>query len=52
MRYLLDTNAVIALLNDDTSKPAQRAMRETPGEMAVSAIVHLASVNIHANIPA
>jgi len=39
MRYLLDTNAVIALLIDDTSKLAQRAMRETPGEMAVSAIV-------------
>ena len=39
MRYLLDANAVIALLNDATSKPAKRARRERPGEMAISAIV-------------
>lgn len=39
MRYLLDANAVIALLNDATSKPAQRARREKPGDMAISAIV-------------
>src|ERR1700693_2815900 len=39
MRRLFDTNAVIALQNDDMSKPAQRALRETPGEMAVSALV-------------
>jgi tRNA(fMet)-specific endonuclease VapC len=38
-RYLLDANAVIALLNDATSKPAQRARREKPGDMAISAIV-------------
>jgi tRNA(fMet)-specific endonuclease VapC len=39
MRYLLDANAVIALLNDATSKPAKRARRERPGEMAISAVV-------------
>ena len=39
MRYLLDTNIVIALLNDATSKPAQRARRESPGDVAISAIV-------------
>ena len=39
MRYLLDANAVIALLNDKTSKTAQRARRESVGDLAVSAIV-------------
>ena len=39
MRYLLDANAVIALLNDKTSKTAQRARRERVGDVAVSAIV-------------
>src|SRR5713226_3869713 len=39
MRYLLDANAVIALLNDTTSKPARRAKRERPGDIAISAIV-------------
>jgi tRNA(fMet)-specific endonuclease VapC len=39
MRYLLDANAVIALLNDKTSKAAQRARRERVGDVAVSAIV-------------
>jgi len=39
MRYLLDANAVIALLNDKTSKTAQRARRERVGDLAVSAIV-------------
>jgi tRNA(fMet)-specific endonuclease VapC len=39
MRYLLDTNAVIALLNDISSKLAQRARRERPGDIAVSAVV-------------
>jgi tRNA(fMet)-specific endonuclease VapC len=39
MRYLLDANAVIGLLNDTTSKTAQRARRERPGDVAVSAIV-------------
>ncbi len=39
MRYLLDTNAVIALLNDATSKTARRARRERPSDVAISAIV-------------
>lgn len=39
MRFLLDTNAVIALLNDATSRLAQRARREPPGDIALSAIV-------------
>ena len=39
MRYLLDANAVIGLLNDTTSKTAPRARRERPGDVAVSAIV-------------
>jgi tRNA(fMet)-specific endonuclease VapC len=39
MRYLLDANAVIALLNDTASSVALRARREKPGDMAMSAIV-------------
>jgi tRNA(fMet)-specific endonuclease VapC len=39
MRYLLDTNVVIGLLNDTTSTLAKRARRESPGDIAVSAIV-------------
>lgn len=39
MRYLLDANAVIALLNDAASRLAQRARREKPGDVAISAIV-------------
>jgi tRNA(fMet)-specific endonuclease VapC len=39
MRYLLDTNVVIVLLNDIASKAAQRARREKPGDVAISAIV-------------
>ena len=39
MRYLLDANAVIGLLNDATSKLAQRARREKPADIAISAIV-------------
>jgi tRNA(fMet)-specific endonuclease VapC len=39
MRFLLDTNVVIALLNDATSKLAQRARREKPADIAISAIV-------------
>jgi tRNA(fMet)-specific endonuclease VapC len=39
MPYLLDTNTVIALLDDTTSKPALRARQETPGDMAISAVV-------------
>jgi len=39
MRFLLDTNVVISLLNDATSKLAQRARREKPADIAISAIV-------------
>lgn len=39
MRYLLDTNVVIGLLNDATSKLAQRARREKPADVAISAVV-------------
>ena len=39
MRYLLDANAVIGLLNDATSKLAQRVRRERPADVAISAIV-------------
>lgn len=39
MRYLLDANAVIALLNDRDSRPAQRARQNKPGDMCISAIV-------------
>jgi tRNA(fMet)-specific endonuclease VapC len=37
VRYLLDANAVIALLNDTIS--ARRARREKPGDIAISAVV-------------
>jgi tRNA(fMet)-specific endonuclease VapC len=39
MRYLLDANAVIALLNNRDSRPAQRARGNKPGDMCISAIV-------------
>ena len=39
MRFLLDTNAVIALLNDGTSKLAQRARQHSPADIGISAIV-------------
>lgn len=39
MRYLLDANAVIGLLNDVNSNLARRARRETPRDIAISAIV-------------
>jgi tRNA(fMet)-specific endonuclease VapC len=39
MRYLLDANVVIGLLNDATSKLAHRARREKPGDIGISAIV-------------
>jgi tRNA(fMet)-specific endonuclease VapC len=39
MRYLLDANAVIALLNDARSKLALRARREKPSDIAISAVV-------------
>ncbi len=39
MRYLLDANAVIALLNDTTSPIARRVRRHAPRDFGVSAIV-------------
>ena len=39
MRFLLDTNVVIALLNDATPKLARRARREKSADIAISAIV-------------
>ncbi|HLH89994.1 MAG TPA: type II toxin-antitoxin system VapC family toxin [Xanthobacteraceae bacterium] len=39
MRYLLDANVVIGLLNDARSKLARRARRERPADIAISAIV-------------
>jgi tRNA(fMet)-specific endonuclease VapC len=39
MRYLLDANVVIGLLNDTTSAVAQRARRESPADVAISAVV-------------
>lgn len=39
MRYLLDANAVIALLNDKDSCPALRARQNKPGDIGISAIV-------------
>jgi tRNA(fMet)-specific endonuclease VapC len=39
MKYLLDANAVIALLNDSNSLTAQRARRHKPQDVGISAIV-------------
>lgn len=39
MRYLLDANVVIGLLNDSSSGLARRARREKPTDVATSAIV-------------
>jgi tRNA(fMet)-specific endonuclease VapC len=39
MRYLLDANAVIALLNDVASETARRARAVKPGDISISAIV-------------
>ncbi len=39
MRFLLDTNVAIGLLNDATSKLARRARRERPADIAISAIM-------------
>ena len=39
MKYLLDANMVIALLNDRDSRPARRLRRHKPGDIAMSAIV-------------
>lgn len=39
MRYLLDANAVIALLNDTTSAIARRVRRYAPRDFGISAVV-------------
>jgi tRNA(fMet)-specific endonuclease VapC len=39
MKYLLDANVVIALLNDRNSRPARRLRRYEPDDVAISAIV-------------
>lgn len=39
MRYLLDANAVIALLNDKQSSAAKRARLHKPSDIGISAIV-------------
>ena len=39
MRYLLDANAIIALLNDTTSQIARRVRRHAPRDFGVSAVV-------------
>jgi tRNA(fMet)-specific endonuclease VapC len=39
MRYMLDTNAIIELLGDATSKLAQRVRREEPADLALCTIV-------------
>lgn len=39
MRYLLDANAIIALLNDKDSHLALRARQYKPGDIGISAIV-------------
>jgi tRNA(fMet)-specific endonuclease VapC len=39
MRYLLDTNAVIAMLRDSASLAAQRARQERVDDVAISAVV-------------
>lgn len=39
IHYLLDTNAVISLLNDRTSKLARWVQKQRPGEVCISSIV-------------
>lgn len=39
MRYLLDANAIMALLNDTTSPIARRVRRHAPRDFGVSAVV-------------
>ena len=39
MRYLLDTNTLIAVLNDRRSKPSKRLRRHEPGDVVTSSIV-------------
>ena len=36
--FLLDTNTIIAVLNDTSSKPAKRLRRENPSDIAISAV--------------
>lgn len=38
-RYLLDSNTVIALLNDKDSRPSQRIRQFTPTQVCISSIV-------------
>lgn len=39
MKYLLDANAVIALLNDSKSRLARRVRRHQPGDIGICSIV-------------
>jgi tRNA(fMet)-specific endonuclease VapC len=39
MQFLLDTNIVIAVLNDATSRAANRLHRESPSDVAISSVV-------------
>jgi tRNA(fMet)-specific endonuclease VapC len=39
VKYLLDANVVIAVLNDRNSSPARRLRRQRPDDIAISAIV-------------
>src|SRR5688572_15663776 len=39
MRYLLDTNTLIAILNDRRSKPSRRLRRHEPSNVVTSSIV-------------
>lgn len=39
MKYLLDANMVIALLNDRDSRPARRIRKSKPSDVAISAVV-------------
>jgi tRNA(fMet)-specific endonuclease VapC len=39
MRFLLDTNVVIAVLNDAMSRAAKRLRKEVPADVAISSIV-------------
>lgn len=39
MKYLLDTNTLIAILNDRRSKPSKKLRRHDPGDVVTSSIV-------------
>lgn len=39
MRYLLDTNTLIAILNDRRSRPSRKLRRHEPAEVVTSSIV-------------